>query len=156
MLMASILRNADEAVQNLNRLVYCSYLILKKSQKPFPSDINWSCVLSSTVHAWMVFFNCIYVYFNLPTSRQYIYHEQIVLIKYAALTPVCIYQFVVIVVVIVVAFCHLQIRLLYCLHVGMDNLFKQIFENKFWKLLKYSKTFWHLLYSSRRLKKMVY
>ncbi len=110
---------------------------------------------------WSVpfFFNCIYVYFNLPTSRRYIYHEQIVLIKYAALTTVCIYQFYLYftgvikwifyqikfdrawlrtyVVVIVVAFCYLQIRLLYCVHVGIDNLKKKIFENKFWKLLKY-------------------
>ena len=39
------------------------------------------------------FFNCIYFYFNLPTSRRYSYHEQMVLIKYAVLTTNFMHQF---------------------------------------------------------------
>ena len=47
----------------------------------------------STVIKNFFFFNCIYFYFNLPTSRRYIYHEQMVLIKYAVLTTNFMHQF---------------------------------------------------------------
>ena len=50
--------------------------------------------ITGRISTFFFFFYCIYVYFNLPTSRQYIYHEQIVLIKYAALRQFAYINFI--------------------------------------------------------------